>query len=1076
MSKKNFPEYYLDVKDKSPNPLVTVVTVTYNLIKNDRKEKFIQALESVRNQTYGNIEHIVIDGASDDGTVDLIKEYADKGWIKYFSEPDDGIYFAMNKGIDKANGEYIVFLNSDDFWHDNRGIEESVKKLTENNADFSYANCIYLDKDDNFLGVLSPNIAKFFVRMPFCHQTMLTKKEIMLNLNKFDTQYKSSADYDFVLRLILSGAKGVEIPLNFTSYRWIGFSATQASSIGDVECEAIFNKIYGEKYNLSEQKCSDLWNKFKFSQKFLHQILKDVHADIKQNIVNKSKKWKLKRGKYTILYEKCFRKVNLLFDGNLLANYYSKTSGRTGIFFLVYNILKELAKRPELNIYLYFNYTFADSIQQLLDEKRKDFPNINIFEGDINTMDIFLSPFFKIPTEIKQSGITCYTIIYDLTPILLPDFHSEAKTDSPFMQMINSLDKNDYMFSISEYTKQDFVKHIPYIDGTKITTTLLAAGENFYQDKDKEKNNKLREKYNIPKDKKYIFSLCTLEPRKNLIFAVKNFVKFIKKNNIDDLVFVLGGGHWEMFIEKLNQELNNLENFKYKIIKAGYIEDEDLASLYSHAEFMVYASIYEGFGLPPLEAMKCGCPVISSNTTSLPEVIGNSGIMINPKDDNALIEAYETLYFDKNLRKELSEKGLERAKTFSWTKCANIITNQILNINLNTPIKSCLINGESRIRLFCKLDLIKIVKNIGATRVFLFNIIPLWEIKERNFKIKHYLFSIFPILKIKETGAHKKYYLFDFLPIFTKKIKNRELITNKPLVTVITVIYNIINNNRKESFIRALESVRNQTYKNIEHIIIDGASDDGTLDIIKEYANKGWINYISEPDTGIYDAMNKGAKIAQGKYILFLNSDDYFSDTSGIEKSVELLEKTKADYSYAKARVVDTNGNSIEHRHNHNNFLNIFTEMPFCHQTMLVKTALLKKLGMFDLQYKSAADYAFVMKLIFNKCHSVFIPIDFVTYTTGGYSNEYKELSVSEILQIYFKEYNKIHKISLDECEEIHTTKIIPIILLFKLIKNTDLGFKTNLKLLVKYLKKRIIRISISLKHPSLVIFGVKII
>ena len=107
-------------------PLVTVVTITFNLIKAGREKTFRQSLESIHNQTYKNIEHIIIDGASQDGTIELLEEYAQKGWIKYYSESDTGIYNAFNKGIDRANGEYIVFVNSDDFYGCKFVIELSV--------------------------------------------------------------------------------------------------------------------------------------------------------------------------------------------------------------------------------------------------------------------------------------------------------------------------------------------------------------------------------------------------------------------------------------------------------------------------------------------------------------------------------------------------------------------------------------------------------------------------------------------------------------------------------------------------------------------------------------------------------------------------------------------------------------------------------------------------------------------------------------------------------------------------------------------------------------------------------------
>jgi glycosyltransferase involved in cell wall biosynthesis len=199
----------------------------------------------------------------------------------------------------------------------------------------------------------------------------------------------------------------------------------------------------------------------------------------------------------------------------------------------------------------------------------------------------------------------------------------------------------------------------------------LAANKNFKRILDNQILDWVKKKYKIPSKKKYLFSLCTVEPRKNLIRAVRCFLEFISKHNISDLVWVMGGGHWDYFINELKK--NNVRWDSNFIIQAGYIDDEDLPVLYSNAEWFVYTSQYEGFGLPPLEAMQCGCPVITSNNSSLPEVVGDAGMMIDWDSDDQHIEAYEKYYFDENLRKEFSKKGLERAKLFSWEKTVDVI-------------------------------------------------------------------------------------------------------------------------------------------------------------------------------------------------------------------------------------------------------------------------------------------------------------------------------------------------------------------------------------------------------------------
>ena len=244
------------------------------------------------------------------------------------------------------------------------------------------------------------------------------------------------------------------------------------------------------------------------------------------------------------------------------------------------------------------------------------------------------------------------------------------------MNLIAQLNKNDTYFAISAFTKQEFIRHVPVLDANKIIITLLAASKNFYPIIDEIKDREIREKYNIPKQKKYVLSLCTVEPRKNLLFSVRNFINFIEQYLIDDLVFVLAGGQWKQFSSEIKKEITFLDKGRGLIIQTGYIDSEDLAIIYSNAECFVYPSLYEGFGLPPLEAMQCGVPVITSDVTSLPEVVGDAGIMINPFEDSELIEAYRKIYYDANLRKVLSKKGIERAKQFSWGKCTDIMVNQ----------------------------------------------------------------------------------------------------------------------------------------------------------------------------------------------------------------------------------------------------------------------------------------------------------------------------------------------------------------------------------------------------------------
>ena len=207
-------------------PKVTVVTPTFNLIEGGREKFFQQCIESVHNQTYQNIEHLIIDGASTDGTLELLQKYEKKGWIKCYSEPDEGMCDAMNKGIRKASGEYVAILNSDDFYTKN-AIELSVKALLENNADYSYATTDMISrKDESLISVWAGNpygLSCFWFQMPFNHESMLCKKSVYDKFGGYDyKQYGTIADYDFVMKLILNDHKGIMVPEHILKFRMDG--------------------------------------------------------------------------------------------------------------------------------------------------------------------------------------------------------------------------------------------------------------------------------------------------------------------------------------------------------------------------------------------------------------------------------------------------------------------------------------------------------------------------------------------------------------------------------------------------------------------------------------------------------------------------------------------------------------------------------------------------------------------------------------------------------------------------------------------------------------------------------------
>ncbi|WP_317372134.1 glycosyltransferase [Helicobacter canis] len=306
----------------------------------------------------------------------------------------------------------------------------------------------------------------------------------------------------------------------------------------------------------------------------------------------------------------------------------------------------------------------------------------------MQSCDILFSPYYAFAKEIAALDSVRFTLLHDVIPIVYEEHFrmSDIPIDKLLRQVLrqvlrqrhdfydiaDSLNVKDFYITNSAFTKADFLKHFPTrLCESHISVALLGADrEIFYRDFDERKNAQIRERYHIPHNTRYIFSLCSLDPRKNLIFVARNFIECIKKHNINDLVLVLGGGAWESFIGELESSFESLGELRGKIRRAGYVDDSDLANLFSHSLASVYLSTYEGFGLPVLESMSCGCPTIASSTTSVPEVLGSGGIALDPNDALGLQEAIYKIYSDESYARELSQRALEQADKFSWEKCA----------------------------------------------------------------------------------------------------------------------------------------------------------------------------------------------------------------------------------------------------------------------------------------------------------------------------------------------------------------------------------------------------------------------
>jgi len=334
-------------------------------------------------------------------------------------------------------------------------------------------------------------------------------------------------------------------------------------------------------------------------------------------------------------------------------------------YFLYYNSGHDISSRmPKIlaaNVKTvstkYPNKLFNYLLQNVL-----HWPKLDKLSGGV---DIFWLPHINFASFSKN----CRKIltIHDLSFLIFPEFFSDRKNFWHRMinvkKIISAVDK---IIAISENTKKDIVDNIG-VPAEKIMVVYSGVGAEFkLLDSNDDNLKKIKDKYRLPD--KFILNIGTIEPRKNIVGLVQAFDLMAQIPKFQDYYLVIAGSSgWK------NKEIFkaiNLAKNKDKIKIIGYIEKSERTYFYNLAEIFCYPSFYEGFGLPVLEAMACGTPVITSAVSSLPEVAGEAALYVDPNDINSITEAMQQLAAREELQKLMVVRGLVQAKKFSWKKTA----------------------------------------------------------------------------------------------------------------------------------------------------------------------------------------------------------------------------------------------------------------------------------------------------------------------------------------------------------------------------------------------------------------------
>ena len=270
---------------------------------------------------------------------------------------------------------------------------------------------------------------------------------------------------------------------------------------------------------------------------------------------------------------------------------------------------------------------------------------------------------YHFPPYLYPTPYTRVMTIGDLTPLLLPT-HRSANVVWHRLLVARLARRCHHIVTFSACSKRDIVRLLG-VGPENVTVTHLAADERFSPGDARAARDMLQAKYAIP-TQRFFLQVGTIEPRKNLRATLAAF-RQIAAETPDVSLAIVGPEGWGA--TELD-DLANVPELSGRVVKLGHVPEDDLVQLYRAATALVYPSLYEGFGLPPLEAMQSGCPTIVSQTSSLPEVVGDAGLLVDPNDPGELAARMLQVAQDRELGIALMQKGLARAQSFSWQRTA----------------------------------------------------------------------------------------------------------------------------------------------------------------------------------------------------------------------------------------------------------------------------------------------------------------------------------------------------------------------------------------------------------------------
>jgi alpha-1,3-rhamnosyl/mannosyltransferase len=294
-------------------------------------------------------------------------------------------------------------------------------------------------------------------------------------------------------------------------------------------------------------------------------------------------------------------------------------------------------------------YTFKKRLQQHVLER-----NAARLESPVYHETNYVLASFQLPSVVT---------VHDLSHLLYPECHPLERVRHLEQELPKTLERAGHIICVSRFIRKQ-LHEIMGVNLQKITPIHLGVSPSM-RPCSHEQTVSVLKRYALPEDG-YLLVVATREPRKNLDRLVQAYLQIQRSAGPRMPLVFAGDTGWKC--EHLDRELHNLEA-QGLVRRIGYVPEKDLPCIYSGARVFAFVSLYEGFGLPPLEAMACGTPVLAADTSAMTEVIADAGLLVDPYDIDAIASGLTRLLEDEDLRSDLARKGIQRAASFTWDRC-----------------------------------------------------------------------------------------------------------------------------------------------------------------------------------------------------------------------------------------------------------------------------------------------------------------------------------------------------------------------------------------------------------------------